>query len=80
MKAIADTAFIVAFGNQADHHHVWAVNVAKNFTEPVLTCDARPPFTWVRLLTFYRSCGMTCCGLASKFLATSQPLAELARR
>jgi predicted nucleic acid-binding protein len=40
MKAIADTGFIVAFGNQGDHHHIWAVEIAKNITEPLLTCEA----------------------------------------
>ena len=40
MKAIADTGFIVAFGNQGDHHHIWAVDVAKSITEPLITCEA----------------------------------------
>jgi predicted nucleic acid-binding protein len=40
MKGIADTGFIVAFGNRSDHHHVWAVDLAKTVTEPLLTCEA----------------------------------------
>jgi predicted nucleic acid-binding protein len=40
MKAIADTGFIVAFGNKEDYHHAWAVDIAKNITEPFLTCEA----------------------------------------
>ena len=40
MKAIADTGFIVAFGNHTDHHHVWAVDIARSFTEPLITCEA----------------------------------------
>jgi predicted nucleic acid-binding protein len=40
MKAIADTGFIVAFGSHGDSHHVWAVDIAKNITEPLLTCEA----------------------------------------
>jgi uncharacterized protein len=40
MKAIVDTGFIVAFGSQGDNHHAWAVDIAKNITEPLLTCDA----------------------------------------
>jgi len=40
MKAIADTGFIVAFGNQGDHHHIWAVDLAKSITEPLITCEA----------------------------------------
>jgi len=40
MKGIADTGFIVAFGNRGDTHHSWAVNLAKAVTEPLLTCEA----------------------------------------
>jgi uncharacterized protein len=40
MKGIADTGFIVAFGNHNDRHHGWALEVAKGITEPLLTCEA----------------------------------------
>ncbi len=40
MKAIADTGFIVAFGNRDDRHHRWALDLAKTITEPLLTCEA----------------------------------------
>jgi predicted nucleic acid-binding protein len=40
MKGIADTGFIVAFGNRGDHHHEWALDIAKMLTEPLLTCEA----------------------------------------
>jgi hypothetical protein len=40
MKGIADTGFIVAFGNRDDRHHVWALDVAKTVAEPLLTCEA----------------------------------------
>ncbi|HYM06218.1 MAG TPA: PIN domain-containing protein [Terriglobales bacterium] len=40
MKGIADTGFIVAFSNRGDNHHLWAVDVAKTITEPLLTCEA----------------------------------------
>ena len=40
MKAIADTGFLVAFGNRRDHHHQWAVELAERVTEPLLTCEA----------------------------------------
>jgi hypothetical protein len=30
----------VAFANRGDKHHVWAVSVAQNITEPLLTCEA----------------------------------------
>lgn len=40
MKAIADTGFLVAFGNRKDQHHAWAVKLADHVTEPLLTCEA----------------------------------------
>ena len=40
MKGIADTGFVVAFGNRSDAHHDWAVNIAKGLTEPLITCEA----------------------------------------
>jgi uncharacterized protein len=40
VKAIADTGFIVAFGNRDDRHHHWALDLAKTITEPLLTCEA----------------------------------------
>jgi predicted nucleic acid-binding protein len=40
MKGIADTGFIVAFARRDDQHHLWAVDVAKRITEPLLTCEA----------------------------------------
>lgn len=40
MKGIADTGLIVAFARANDEHHLWAVDVAKSLTEPLLTCEA----------------------------------------
>ena len=40
MKGIADTGFLVAFANGNDRHHGWAVQLASDITEPLLTCDA----------------------------------------
>jgi predicted nucleic acid-binding protein len=40
MKGIADTGFIVAFGNRDDGHHAWATQVARKLTEPLLTSEA----------------------------------------
>ena len=39
MKAIADTGFIVAFVNGHDQHHLWAASLARQITEPLLTCE-----------------------------------------
>jgi uncharacterized protein len=40
VKAIADTGFIVAFANADDEHHGWAVELARQVTDPLLTCEA----------------------------------------
>jgi len=40
MKAIADTGFLVAFGNRTDLHHAWALQIAQRVTDPLLTCEA----------------------------------------
>lgn len=40
VKGIADTGFLVAFANRSDSHHDWAVGVAEQVTEPLLTCEA----------------------------------------
>ena len=40
MKGLADTGFLVAFARRNDQHHAWAVEVAKQITEPLLTCEA----------------------------------------
>jgi predicted nucleic acid-binding protein len=40
MKAIADTGLLVAFLNRNDTHHAWALELAAQVTEPLLTCEA----------------------------------------
>lgn len=40
MKGIADTGFLVAFANRKDQHHDWAVAIAREVDEPLLTCEA----------------------------------------
>ena len=40
MKGIADTGFVVAFGNRHDSHHAWALEVATHLREPLVTCEA----------------------------------------
>lgn len=40
MKGIADTGFLVAFANSNDEHHDWAVEIAGQVAEPLLTCEA----------------------------------------
>lgn len=40
MNAIADTGFLVAFANRRDRYHEWAVGLAGQISEPLLTCEA----------------------------------------
>jgi len=40
VRGIADTGFLVAFANARDQHHAWALDVAEDVTEPLLTCEA----------------------------------------
>jgi predicted nucleic acid-binding protein len=39
LRGIADTGFLVAFANARDLHHAWALEVAAQITEPLLTCE-----------------------------------------
>lgn len=39
MKGIADTGFVVAFVSRRDAHHQWALDIANQITEPLLTCE-----------------------------------------
>jgi uncharacterized protein len=39
-KCIADTGFLVAFANRGDEHHEWAVTIAEQVTDPLVTCEA----------------------------------------
>jgi uncharacterized protein len=40
VKAIVDTGFLVAYGRENDEHHGWAVDLAEEINEPLLTCEA----------------------------------------
>jgi predicted nucleic acid-binding protein len=40
VRGIADTGFLVAFANRNDLHHDWAVSIAEQVEEPLLTCEA----------------------------------------
>lgn len=39
MKGIADTGLLVAFVSRDDAYHDWAVGVAEQVDEPLLTCE-----------------------------------------
>jgi uncharacterized protein len=40
MKGIADTGFLVAFANRRDRYHDWAVELARQIADPLLTSEA----------------------------------------
>jgi predicted nucleic acid-binding protein len=40
MKGIADTGFLVAIANRGDRHHDWALDVLREITMPLLTCES----------------------------------------
>jgi len=40
MRGIADTGLLVGFANRRDRHHRWAVSIAEQVDEPLLTCEA----------------------------------------
>ena len=40
MRAIADTGFLVAFIRSSDMYHAWAIDVADQISEPLLTCES----------------------------------------
>ena len=40
MRGIADTGFLVAFANRNDAHHDWALSIAEQVEEPLVTCEA----------------------------------------
>jgi len=40
MKGLADTGFIVAFKNRNDQHHRWALQLAREISDPLLTCES----------------------------------------
>jgi len=83
MKRIADTGFIVAFGNRNDFHHAWALDVAKRISEPLLTCEA----VLAEAAFHLGSSGYVLDLVRNKMLRVAfdcsrnlEPLADLARR
>ena len=83
MRAIADTGFLVAFGNRNDTHHKWAVGVAQRVTEPLLTCEAVLAETAYHLGSSALALAMLREGLVRPALVLSEHvsrLTELAER
>ena len=77
MKAIADTGFLVAFGNRNDQHHAWARNIAERVTEPLLTCDAVLAETAFHLASSALTVALVHEGLVRPALVLGDHLARL---
>jgi predicted nucleic acid-binding protein len=67
MRGIADTGFLVALVNSRDSHHEWALRVAEQATEPLLTCEPVLAETAFHL----RNVGLVLQMVAEQFLALS---------
>jgi uncharacterized protein len=67
MKGIADTGFLVALVNSRDSRHEWALRVAEQATEPLLTCEPVLAETAFRL----RNVGLVLQMVTEQFLTLS---------
>lgn len=67
MRGVADTGFLVALVNSRDSHHEWALRVAEQATEPLLTCEPVLAETAFHL----RNVGLVLQMVTEQFLALS---------
>jgi predicted nucleic acid-binding protein len=77
VKAIADTGFLVAFGNRRDQHHAWARELAERITEPLLTCEAVLAETAFHLGSSALALAFVSQGLVRPVLAVNDHLTRL---
>lgn len=77
MKGIADTGFLVAFGNRRDQHHLWAKEIAEEITTPLLTCDAVLAEAAFHLGSVALVLAMVRDGLVTLAFSTLENLAQL---
>ena len=78
MKAIADTGFLVAFGNRKDRYHAWALAISQRVTEPLLTCEAVLAETAFHLGSTALTLAFVREGLVRPSLVMAEHLARLA--
>jgi len=78
VKGIADTGFLVAFANRHDAHHDWAIGVASQVAEPLLTCEAVLAETAFHLQNTAITLAMIADGLVTVAFACADHLAQLA--
>jgi len=79
MKGIADTGLLVAFANRNDQHHLWAVHLASQVSEPLLTCEAVLAETAFHLQNVTIVLQMIEDGLVSEVFDFNRNLAHLAQ-
>jgi len=78
MTGIADTGFLVAFANRNDAHHRWAVDVAAQIDEPLLTCEAVLAEAAFHLQSVPIVLAMIAEGLVTVSFAANEHLPQLA--
>jgi uncharacterized protein len=74
---IADTGFLVAFANRKDKFHDWALAIAEDIAEPLLTCEAVLAETAFHLQSVSISLAMIHTGLITLAFDCNDHLAQL---
>jgi predicted nucleic acid-binding protein len=77
VRGIADTGFLVAFANRSDEHHAWAVAIAEQVDEPLLTCEAVLAETTFHLRDAGLVLGMVRDGLVQVAITCAEHWTEL---
>ena len=77
MNGIADTGFIVAFRNRTDRHHGWAVELARNLDEPLLTCESVLSETAFHLGSSEAALALVAAGMLKLAFDSSQNIDQL---
>jgi predicted nucleic acid-binding protein len=78
MRGIADTGFLVAFANRGDAHHDWAVGIASQVDDPLLTCEPVLAETAFHLRSVAIVLAMIADGLITVSFAVHEHLPQLA--
>jgi predicted nucleic acid-binding protein len=78
VKGIADTGFLVAFANRRDRYHTWAVRLAAEISDPLLTCEAVLAESAFHLRDTALALEMVETGLVTPAFDLSENLAALA--
>jgi uncharacterized protein len=78
MKGIADTGLLVGFANRNDRFHDWAVGIAEQISEPLLSCEAVLAETAFHLGNCSIVFEMLRSGLVTLAFACEDHLAQLA--